>query len=101
MATTLELAKVYAERIKNAKNRFEELAKIEKEIDALIYSTTKKPVSNEFKLFIYEEIKRLLSEEGVQKAFSRTQENKQIFNATDNSSILTTINTITNKLKGK
>ena len=101
--TQQEWIKKFSQELKHAKDKRAKLKEIQQTIDNLIYSTNKQPVSNDYKLKIWEGVEKELK--AVQKSFSVIdsaygREGGLIHEATDNSEILKLMGEIEGKLRG-
>ena len=101
--TQEEWIKKLSEELKHAKNKKAKIEELQQRIDKLIYSNTNQPVSNEYKLKIWQGIEKELR--AVQKSFSVIdssygREGGIIHEATDNSEILKLMGEIEEKLRG-
>lgn len=99
-----ELIKKFSEELKKSKDKKAKLEEIQKRIDNLIYSDSRLPVTNEYKLKIWEGIEKEVRSAPrqfsvIDSAYSETQ--FIIHEATDNSEILKLMGQIEGKLKGK
>jgi len=108
MASFDELVKKYKQRIIVAKDKNAEIQNIILNIDDLIYSDTKKPLSDDDKLLLIRKLREsFLSTETEEQNFSReyridkSLEILRIHEATDNSEIIKIIANIEAKRKGE
>ena len=95
--TRKERAESYLKRILTATNREAESTKILEELNGLIYSSNNEPLSEQDKLLIIEVIEELHTNPLVEK--SKSLEQIQIAEASDNSGVLDIIEALRRGVK--
>ena len=100
-----ERALHYFERFIYAENKKSELGIILRDLDALVYASSKLPLSNEDKLLILEEFERLIKDVEISNESSKIikslslEEQRKLITAADNSGILDAIATMKGRLR--